>query len=487
MKSSFVLFIWILILSVSLVAQEIPSDSLYLGQIPPSGNPVIFNLPVTSGFRPCERVAITSNGKEIYYAEINTYPPSSLRIKRFIYQNNHWQGPTNVFEGFMAPKLSPDDSIMYLQDNAFHTYYSKRMGESWSTPIRMISQNLRTHYFQKTELNNYYISTYYEGSTSNGEICQLVMQNGDTLCKSFGKPLNTSFQENDFFIAPDESYIIVSRNASGNSADMYLSFKKENGNWTNPKKFDARINADGYNWEYGQFISKDGKYLFYTSGGLDWSSYYTYWIKIDQIIDSMRNTNYAPYLNNQIATQTDSVGYEFSYTVPDTTFYDDDGNSTLIYSATLSNGSPLPSWLTFDSATNTFIGTPTSAGNYLIKVIATDNANAKAFCTFNLKIENSVTSVNDYNQSLNNFKLNQNFPNPFNPTTKISWQSNESTWQTVKVFDVLGKEVATLVDEYKPAGNYEVEFDASNISSGIYFYVLKTSTFCSQKKMIALK
>ena len=98
----------------------------------------------------------------------------------------------------------------------------------------------------------------------------------------------------------------------------------------------------------------------------------------------------------------------------------------------------------------------------------------------------------------NEFVLYQNYPNPFNPSTKISWQSPVSSWQTLKVFDVLGKEVAILVDEYKPAGEYEVEFNlpagregTSSIShhpsSGIYFYQLKAGDFIQTKKMILIK
>lgn len=477
----------LIITSSALLAQIIPPDSLYLGQTPPGNIPIIFTLPVTAGHRACERIAITSDGKEIYYGELNTYPASSYRVKCFKYQDNRWQGPENLFEGFMAPKLSPNDSIIYLQDNTFHTYYSKRISTGWSVPMRLIAQNLKTHYLQKTNLNNFYLSTYYEGSTSDGEICKFLMENGDTVFQNLGKPLNSSLQENDFLIATDESYLIVSRTPNGGTADMYLSFRKESGSWTNPKKLDEPINTPGFNWEYGQFISNDGKYLFFTSGGLSWPSYYTYWIRIDNIIDSLKHTNYAPYLNYQIPNQTDSIGVNYYYTFPDTTFIDDDGNNTLTYTATLSNGSPLPSWLCFDSTTRTFIGTSTTTGNYYIKVTATDTANAKVSCIFNLKIDNPVTDINDDKQSLNDFQLYQNYPNPFNPSTKISWQSSLSSWQTLKVYDFLGKEVATLVDEFKPAGNYETEFNASNISSGIYFYVLKTNNFCDQKKMIVIK
>lgn len=475
----------ILVIS-SVYAQSIPEDSLYLGQTPPGSTPKIFNLAVTSGHHACERITISSDGKEIYYGELNTYPPTSYRIRCFKYQDNKWQGPFNLFEGYNAPRLSINDSIIYMQNNIFFTYYSIRTDSGWSVPTKLLSGSQHMHYFQRTNLNNSYASSYYEGSSSDGNISKVIVANQDTILQSLAIPLNSSNQENDFYIAPDESYIFFSRNVNGGAGDIYLSYKKEDGRWTNPKKLGEPINKPGANWEYGQFVSND-KYLFYTSGGNSMSSYYTYWVRIDSLLDSLRLTNFAPYLLNQIPNQTDSLGYNYSYIFPDTTFFDDDGNNTLIYSATLSNGNPLPSWLSFDPSTRLFYGTPTTTGNTLIKVTATDTANAKASCTFTLKIENFVTGASDQENSLNGYKLNQNYPNPFNPITKISWQTSISTWQSLKVYDVLGDEVAILVDEYKPAGSYEVEFDAGNISSGIYFYVLKTNTFCDQKKMIVLK
>lgn len=89
------------------------------------------------------------------------------------------------------------------------------------------------------------------------------------------------------------------------------------------------------------------------------------------------------------------------------------------------------------------------------------------------------------------FILYQNYPNPFNPITLISWQSPADSRQILKVFDVLGNEVATLVDEYKPAGKYEVKFNASAIdvglSSGIYFFRLIAGNYNSTKKMVLLR
>jgi Secretion system C-terminal sorting domain len=85
------------------------------------------------------------------------------------------------------------------------------------------------------------------------------------------------------------------------------------------------------------------------------------------------------------------------------------------------------------------------------------------------------------------FSLDQNYPNPFNPTTTISWQSPVNGWQTLKVYDVLGREVATLVNEYRLAGKYHITFDAANLPSGVYYYRLTEGNYSSVKKMLLLK
>ncbi len=101
--------------------------------------------------------------------------------------------------------------------------------------------------------------------------------------------------------------------------------------------------------------------------------------------------------------------------------------------------------------------------------------------------EGHPSGVEDIEILPKEFALNQNYPNPFNPRTKISWQSPVSGWQTLKVFDILGIEVANLVNQEKPAGNFEVEFDASKLASGVYFYQLKAGSYVGTKKMILLR
>ena len=85
------------------------------------------------------------------------------------------------------------------------------------------------------------------------------------------------------------------------------------------------------------------------------------------------------------------------------------------------------------------------------------------------------------------FSLEQNYPNPFNPSTKIKYSVTQSSNVVLKIYDVLGNEVATLVNEEKPAGSYEVEFNPSSLTSGVYFYKLQAGSFVDMKKMLLLK
>ncbi len=99
-----------------------------------------------------------------------------------------------------------------------------------------------------------------------------------------------------------------------------------------------------------------------------------------------------------------------------------------------------------------------------------------------------VVSASDVNPQLpTKFFLSQNYPNPFNPITTIEFQIAEFGFVSLKVYDVLGREVANLVNEEKSAGNYEINWNAQNLPSGVYFYKLQIGSFIEIKKMVLLK
>jgi hypothetical protein len=98
------------------------------------------------------------------------------------------------------------------------------------------------------------------------------------------------------------------------------------------------------------------------------------------------------------------------------------------------------------------------------------------------------SSINNENNGLlDEFYLFQNYPNPFNPTTNIRFRISDFGFVSLKVYDVLGNEIIRLVNEEKAEGDYNVNFDASGLPSGIYFYILQVGSFVDTKKMILLK
>jgi hypothetical protein len=105
-----------------------------------------------------------------------------------------------------------------------------------------------------------------------------------------------------------------------------------------------------------------------------------------------------------------------------------------------------------------------------------------------LNIQGSATAVdNERDTRISSFELSQNYPNPFNPTTFIDYALPKSSFVTLKVYDILGREVKTLVNKQMPAGHFRVQFDGSNLASGVYFYRINTGDFIQTKKLILLK
>ena len=125
-------------------------------------------------------------------------------------------------------------------------------------------------------------------------------------------------------------------------------------------------------------------------------------------------------------------------------------------------------------------------GEYEIGVNIKSNDEVFWYDSFIVVVE-EATDIEKENNLPVEFSLGQNFPNPFNPTTKINYSIPEQSYVTLKVFDVLGREVKTLVNKEQPVGNFEVEFNASDFTSGIYFYRIQAGEFVESKKMVLMK
>ncbi|MBI5729849.1 MAG: T9SS type A sorting domain-containing protein [Ignavibacteriales bacterium] len=99
-----------------------------------------------------------------------------------------------------------------------------------------------------------------------------------------------------------------------------------------------------------------------------------------------------------------------------------------------------------------------------------------------------ITKVDEKKNDIpDKYGLYQNFPNPFNPTTTINYQLPNDGFVTIKVYDMLSKEVAVLVNENKSAGYYKIDFNASKLTSGVYIYTITANNFIQSKKMLLMK
>ena len=124
-------------------------------------------------------------------------------------------------------------------------------------------------------------------------------------------------------------------------------------------------------------------------------------------------------------------------------------------------------------------------GNYVV-LGQTNSFGNGSFDIYLIKIDNQLVNVIDENIP-NTYGLSQNFPNPFNPSTTIKFRTNKREFVSLKVYDLLGNEIATLVNEEKPAGTYTLNFDSKGLSSGIYFYCIQTDSFIETRKMVFVK
>ncbi|MGE5621249.1 MAG: T9SS type A sorting domain-containing protein, partial [archaeon] len=143
-------------------------------------------------------------------------------------------------------------------------------------------------------------------------------------------------------------------------------------------------------------------------------------------------------------------------------------------------------WITYNTSNSGLL-------HNVVYSIAIDKYNNKWVCTkLGLSVFNEngvVTSVGDKlsSEAISNYLLLNNYPNPFNPTTTISYSIPKQSFVELKVYDMLGREVSTLVNKEQSAGEYKVQFDGSSLPSGMYIYSLQAGELNDSKKLVLLK
>jgi len=379
------------------------------------------------------------------------YPITGDTIKYYSYSGGHWTGPFNVFEGYCAPALSVNGDTMYFQNENAETFFSSKNGSNWSSPKRILMNLNTSHYLQVTNSRNYYISSRTSTGLGAGDWCKLLIGGADTTALSLGLPLNTAGDNLDFSVSRDDSLMIMAK-----PGGLCISYHRSANNWTNPKNLGSTINFGLGMW--GTYVSSDNKYLFYTTGNnTNYSDTYVYWVRIDGLIDSLKHTNFVPYVKNLIPNQAADIGTLFNFTIPDSTIIDDDGNNTLAFSAKLTNGNPLPDWLTFDTLTASFSGTPPLAEVLNIRVKATDTAGANTSTTLKITVlDPTAIDRTEYHGA-------RIFPNPTNDLIHISLNSSDGKTAIVEICNMDGMDIQTY------SFNKSISIDMADKPKGIYF------------------
>jgi len=267
---------------------------------------------------------------------------------------------------------------------------------------------------------------------------------------------------------------------------------------TEPNSYEKWIDGIGYSgyyyfdggWPYGSnYLVLQEALLFSDSGSVYYNSGYFPEIDVDTIYTADHNVilivdpfhkfdfedEYRPY------SFIDVVDFEYYFEYNGSVFPGDTLNFML--------DNPAPFEISFE------VYPPYMAGGFNLKyrfklsdkAIIPNRIYIPSDGWLNYKFGAIVFVSPEGNNLPSEFSLKQNYPNPFNPETKISYSLKEAGNVELIVYDVLGNEVAKLVNEQKPAGSYEVAFNATNLPSGVYIYRIKSGEFTESKKMILLK
>lgn len=277
--------VFVFLLFMAFTIKNNAQESLvYLNQKAPSTTPEIFAPDIISKQKEYEFGSVFSkDGTEFFYG-VDINGKSEIRYTKL--DGDSWITPkTIIFHenyGFNDPFLSPDENRLYYISNMplsgvgdgkdYDIWYSTKNPEGWSKPKnagKNINTNSNEYYISFTQQGTMYFSSNKEAvKDNNGDFDIYASKNEDGL---FQKPsklpeaINTKAYEADVFVASDESYVVfcATRKEGLGRGDLYISFKNDDGSWTKSKNMGEPINTSGH--ELCPFVTKDGKYFFYTS------------------------------------------------------------------------------------------------------------------------------------------------------------------------------------------------------------------------------
>jgi hypothetical protein len=240
-----------------------------------------------------DRITFSRDGREIYYYQADGWDTlATAKIKYLRYDGRQWSRPRVLNEHLFDVTMAPSDNELYFEDaNPKHVLRSKRTKNGWTPPEVAYMEPFNLYDFMPTKSGTIYIATDSDAKDKESGITNsfstLKFTKDGPKVQSLGVPLNEPGANSDFFVAPDESYMIVSaKETKSGECELYISFRNRDLTWTVPVSLGPKIN-DGPAHRWGQYVTPDGKYLFYTRGTSPKDSA-IYWVRFDTLLATLR-------------------------------------------------------------------------------------------------------------------------------------------------------------------------------------------------------
>ncbi len=425
----------------------------------------------------------TINGGQIWES-LSTGIVEDLRSITFVTENTGWVVGDN---GRILKTTNGGLSWSYQTSNTTNLLscvYFINQNTGWAVgsngTIRKTSDSGNSWITQQSNVTTALNSVFFYSSNvgwivGNSGTYLKTTNSGDTWIQ---KTTGTTYNLNSILFTSNDRGFIVGYNGtillSDDAGEIWTNVSTSYGNY---------YSISFANAETGYIVGASGQIYKSTDSGLSWfriGSGLQYGDDLFDIAFTDLNTGWAVGENGTIIkTTTGGTGYATTTLIANIP-----ASSQLLEVATIEG---------FFVGNNVLIN-PGGTNEEINKIIGFGSILLETPLVFDHQAGETIISLNpssimeeEMNEFPKEYSLLNNYPNPFNPSTIIRYAVPKSSPVQIKVFDVIGNEIVTIIDEEKPAGTYEVEFDGTGLPSGIYFYQLKAGSFVKTKKMILIK
>lgn len=284
-----------------LIAQAHAADAFwqsphaYLGEPRPDDTPRAFapGRLAEPGTFIMGRSAFSRDGREFYFTQNDSWEHgrhAKLRMMRF--SKGAWSAPETVELEAVSPTLSLDGRRLFMRKGGMdNVWIARREGARWTAAVPFLQKKEGLYDFMPTSSGRYYVGSEPDAADqargSKYVISLLALEGKTPHVQSLGAPLNGPGFNGDFFVAPDESYMVLSANVTADyESEAFISFRNKDGTWTKPESLGDRIN-DGPAHRWGYFVPASGEYLFYSHGTSERDCELR-WVRFAELLERLR-------------------------------------------------------------------------------------------------------------------------------------------------------------------------------------------------------